>query len=135
MYLNITTDYAIRILLCLAAEGRPLGAAELSAKSKIPKTYLTAIMAKLKRSGLVSANRGQIGGYCLIKPPKDIRLWDIIAIMERSPQVFRCIQGEYACAYRGGCRCPIQSVYHAAQESVERTFRSVTLQDLVSTAS
>jgi Rrf2 family protein len=130
MQLNITTDYAIRALLCLAREGKPMGAAELSEQARIPKTYLTFIMSKLKKGGCVSARRGQVGGYCLCKPPDQITLWDVIQAMERSSQLICCMLEGYRCDYQDAAQCPIRTVFGSAQRDIEEIFRRVTLADL-----
>jgi Rrf2 family protein len=130
MQLNITTDYAIRVLLCLATEGRPMGAAELSSQAKIPKTYVTFIMSKLKKAGFVSARRGQIGGYDLLKDPANITLWDIIEAMELSCQIMCCLEEGYRCDYFDVDVCPIRKVFVDTQSDIERIFHRVTLEDL-----
>jgi Rrf2 family protein len=128
MQLNITTDYALRVLLCLVIEHRPLGAAEISNKVKIPQTYVTAIMSKLKKGGFVSAKRGQIGGYCLIKHPEDITMWDVIQVMERTPQI-ACCGADCSCSF-DTAQCPIREAYAVAQENMEDVFQGITIADL-----
>jgi Rrf2 family protein len=131
MQLNITTDYAIRVLLCLLIEGHPVGATEIAEKAKVPKAYLTFIMSKLKQAGFVSARRGQIGGYGLIKQPQEITLWDVIRIMERSAKIIPCMSENYHCEYAGDTEhCPLRTVFHTAQRDIEEIFRRVTLEDL-----
>jgi Rrf2 family nitric oxide-sensitive transcriptional repressor len=130
MELNITTDYALRVLLCLVMEQRPMGAAELSAKVKISQTYITIIMSKLKKGGFVSAKRGQVGGYYLVKRPEDITMWDVIEVMERSPKISCCLPEDYKCAYLDISKCPIRGAYANAQTHLEESFRHFTLAQL-----
>jgi Rrf2 family protein len=129
MQLNQTTDYALRALLCLAAEQRPLVAAEISEKIKIPPSYVPVIMSKLKKGQFVSSNRGQAGGYCLARRPDEIRLWDVIQVMERIPQLVRCSATVRDCAF-DAARCPIRRAYAAAQENLETVWKRTTIADL-----
>jgi Rrf2 family protein len=130
MQLNITTDYAIRVLLCLLPEGKSLGATEIAAQARVPKGYLSFIMAKLKKAGLVNARRGQIGGYRLMKPAVSITLWDIIQAMERSSKLISCMTEGYRCEYLDAAHCPIQQVFRAAQHDIENILSRVSLADL-----
>jgi Rrf2 family protein len=130
MQLNITTDYALRVLLCLATEQRPMGGAEIANQVKIPPTYITIIMAKLKKGGFISAKRGQVGGYLLAKSPETITIWDVIQVMERTPQIGCCVPDDYSCAYLDITQCPIRKAYADAQNNMEDVFRRVTLADL-----
>jgi Rrf2 family protein len=129
MQLNVTTDYALRVLLCLATEQRPLVAAEISDKIKIPQSYVSVIMLKLKKGGFISSNRGQVGGYCLIRRPEEISMWDVIQVMERAPQIACCNTAEHGCGFQGE-ECPLQRVYSAAQNGIEDVLKRTTIADL-----
>jgi Rrf2 family protein len=129
MQLNATTDYALRVLLCLVMERRPLGAAEISDKAKISQAYVSTIMAKLKKGGFITSNRGQIGGYSLIKRPEEITMWDVIQVMERAPQIACCAAAEHGCAFEEP-QCPIRKAYALAQENMEDVFQNITMADL-----
>jgi Rrf2 family protein len=130
MQLNISTDYAIRSLLCLALEGKPLSAGEIANRVKIPQPYLISIMAKLKKAGLVSSYRGKVGGYHLAIRPSEIPLWKIINVMEQTTQVAHCLENGSACSCFDPAHCPIRGAYYAAQNNMEDVFRRVTLEDL-----
>jgi Rrf2 family protein len=107
-----------------------MGGAEIANQVKIPQTYITIIMAKLKKGGFVSAKRGQIGGYLLTRDPAEITMWDVIQIMERSPQIGCCVPDDYSCAYLDITQCPIRKAYISAQSNMEDDFRHVTLAEL-----
>jgi len=86
MQLNISTDYAIRIILYLASSKQVVSSSKLSRVIKVSPRYLLQIGAKLRDAGLISTTNGPIGGYSLIKPPEQISLHDIIIIMEGETQ-------------------------------------------------
>ena len=63
MQLKITTDYAIRMILYLAQnESVIVSATEIAQAMKIPHSYLIQIGAVLKKSGLIQAHSGRLGG-------------------------------------------------------------------------
>lgn len=78
MQVTARVDYAIRALLELAA--RPDGRAtrdELAAAQRIPRRYLEAVLAQLRTTGIVVAQRGSAGGYRLGRPPDEISVADV----------------------------------------------------------
>lgn len=82
MQLKITTDYAIRMILYLAQnESVIVSATEIAQAMKIPHSYLIQIGAVLKKSGLIQAHSGRLGGYSLAEPSDSITLYDIVAVM------------------------------------------------------
>ena len=62
MQLNITTDYAIRIVYYLALKEETITASELASVLKIPVNYISKITKKLKAAEIVQACEGIKGG-------------------------------------------------------------------------
>ena len=76
MQLKITTDYAIRMILYLAQnESVIVSATEIAQAMKIPHSYLIQIGAVLKKSGLIQAHSGRLGGYSLSRPGCSVVKW------------------------------------------------------------
>lgn len=130
MQLNISTDYAIRSLLYLATCGRQASSSEISKEMHIPDNYLYAVMGKLKKAGLTVATRGVKGGWTLTKDPADIALLDVIAVMEGSVKVNRCLQGEKECNRDAVGSCPVHAYYCELQDQLECFLGNVTLEQL-----
>jgi len=86
MQLNISTDYAIRIILYLAKNEQVVSSSKLSKVIRVSPRYLLHIGSKLRDAGLINATNGPTGGYSLIKPAGQISLYDIIIIMEGETQ-------------------------------------------------
>jgi Rrf2 family protein len=77
------TDYALRAVLELAASpDGPLTTDELSRAQDIPTSYLGAILAELRKAGVVRARRGAEGGWTLARPAADISLADVIRAID-----------------------------------------------------
>lgn len=73
------TDYALRAALELAASpDGPLTTDEISRRQDIPTSYLGAILAELRKAGVVRARRGPEGGWTLSRPAKEVSLADVI---------------------------------------------------------
>ena len=130
MQINLTTDYAIRSLLYITIQNKPVASSAIAEAMSIPPTYLISVMTKLKKAGLVSALRGNCGGYFLIRKPADISLLDIIEAMEETMRINRCLEEDEYCNRFATESCPVRDVYAAVQTYIENSFSKVTLQSL-----
>jgi Rrf2 family protein len=87
VHISAKSDYAIRALLSLAAYEPDLVKAEIIARQQqLPRKFVEAILADLRRAGLVRTQRGAEGGYALARPASEISLG----------QVFRAVDGPLA---------------------------------------
>ncbi len=72
MDISARTDYAVRAALTLAdrqAAGLgPASTEELARIQDLPRKFLEAILADLRRAGVVVSQRGPAGGYALTRP-------------------------------------------------------------------
>jgi Rrf2 family nitric oxide-sensitive transcriptional repressor len=128
--LNITTDYAIRALVCLAEENRMVSGVEIAERMQIPSSYLLTIMATLKKAGFISVKRGNVGGYTLAKPVSDISLWDIMETMEGSMQLDGNMKNDRFSDGSDSGMGQVRNVYRSLQSSMEQQLRMVTLEQL-----
>ena len=78
MHIPAKVDYGIRALLALAAAGTPQTAESLAGEQGLPPRFLGAILADLRRSGIVASQRGAEGGYRLARDPDAITIADVI---------------------------------------------------------
>jgi len=54
----------------------------IASKQKIPQSYLEQLLSLLKKAGLVESMRGSQGGYKLNKPADQIKIIDIIEVLD-----------------------------------------------------
>jgi Rrf2 family protein len=64
------------------ADPRPSRLAEIAEKHSIPQRFLVQILLQLKAAGLVATTRGASGGYQLTRPPTQITLADVLAVVD-----------------------------------------------------
>jgi len=85
MRLNKTTNHAIRILVDCARSGDELvKVAEISQRLDITQQNTFKIVHLLSRGGFVKAVRGRYGGVKLARPASDIRVGEVVAVIEGS---------------------------------------------------
>ena len=82
MYVSARSDYALRALIALAAEGRPMTAEQLAASQDLPISYLEAILIDLRRGGIVASRRGPDAGYRFVRPAKELTPADVMRAVE-----------------------------------------------------
>ena len=82
MRINTSTDYAVRMLLCLAKESKPMSSSKLAAIIGVSSRYLLQISAKLRDAGLIVTTHGPAGGVYLCRNAGEINLYDVISVME-----------------------------------------------------
>jgi len=127
--ISAKTDYALRALSQLASHSdRPVSSEELAQSQEIPHKFLEAIMAELRRTGLVVSQRGTGGGHRLSRPADRIVVADVIRALNGPLTVIRgeCPQDvEY-----GPPAQSLQVVWVAVRATLRSILESVTLADV-----
>lgn len=134
MQLNMTTDYAIRILLCLGNTGGTLSGPSIAETTKVPLNYLLKMSGKLRKAGLIGSIAGSQGGYYLGKPLNQITLLEVIKTMEPSCKWNRCLEDDGLCNRNTVDSCPVRKYYARLQKELETKWLSKTLAEIVALA-
>lgn len=100
MQLSRYSDYALRVMLYLAARGdRPCAISEIAAAYSISHNHLMKVLHDLGRAGYVASTRGRAGGYRLARPAGEIRIGALLRHTEDDLALVDCA----GCALSGGC--------------------------------
>ncbi len=113
-------DYAVRAVLDLSAHyGMGLRKArEIAESMRIPKNFLSLILADLVREGILDATAGRAGGYVLTRPPQDISLLQIVEIADGEITLKQCLLRGIPCGSAGYCAA--HDEWAAAQGALTR---------------
>ena len=130
MRVSAKSDYALRALiaLCAEAEGAAVTAEELGKRQDIPHNFLQAILADLRKAGVVRSQRGQAGGWRLARAAADITVADVIRAVD-GPLVSVYGLRPEAVSYGADAEI-LQPVWIAARSALREVFESVTLEAL-----
>ncbi len=129
MRVSAKSDYALRALLELAGhDGRVLNAEELGRLQDIPHGFLQAILADLRRAGVVRSQRGQSGGWRMARDPRDVSIADVIRAVD-GPLVSVYDMRPEAVSYNASAEV-LQHVWIAARSALREVFEQVTIQQL-----
>lgn len=132
MHITARVDYAVRTLLELAArgDGRPAKAESLATAQAIPHKFLEAVLADLRRGGLVCSRRGPEGGYWLARPAAAISIADVIRTVEGPLASVRGERPEDV-VYTGAAD-KLRDVWIAVRVNLRAVLEEVSLEDVVS---
>lgn len=86
MQFKASTDYSIRALLYLAAQGTTCSSKDIAEEMAIPRDYLIQLAQLLRNAGLIEARSGKNGGYKLAKDPSDITVLQIMKALREGVQ-------------------------------------------------
>ena len=131
MKLSTKGRYAARAMLDLAlhfGQG-PVLVKDISRRQEFSDRYLEQILTPLKAAGLVRVIRGARGGFILAKPPSEIRLIEIIQIVEGSTAPVDCVDDAQICSRSDFC--VTREVWADIKEAIDTVLESITLQDLL----
>lgn len=134
MRVSAKSDYALRALIEIASRGEneTVSAEELSRLQDIPHGFLQAILADLRRAGIVMSVRGQSGGWRLARPGADVSVADIIRAVD-GPLVSVYGLRPEAVTYNESAMV-LQLVWIAARASLRDVFEHVSIAMLASSA-
>ncbi|WDH96375.1 RrF2 family transcriptional regulator [Paenibacillus urinalis] len=119
------TNYALHTMLFLAAAtpDKPVGVQQLAERQKVSPTYLSKILTKLVKAGMIESVSGANGGYSLRRGWEEISFLDIIHAIEGTTSLFECNLNH-------GSECLIQQVVLEAEGKMEEHLRSQTISSL-----
>jgi Rrf2 family protein len=125
-----TTEYALRAVLHIAAQGRgaPLRANELAAAIGVPQNYLSKTLHQLARAGILTSTRGPTGGFQLAEPAESLTLERVASTFEPTPPR-RCLLGHGICGQNPSCRAHERWAPIAA--ALQTFFGTTTVADLI----
>ncbi|MCQ4088649.1 Rrf2 family transcriptional regulator [Saccharibacillus sp. JS10] len=119
------TNYALHTMLDLAARepGVKVGVQELAAKQHVSPTYLSKILTKLAKAGLIDSYSGAQGGYCLRLDKDEISFLDIIQAIEGHTPLFKGCE-------MNGPGCLVEAVMRESERKMDEHLRSTTIGQL-----
>ncbi|MCW5732133.1 MAG: Rrf2 family transcriptional regulator [Alphaproteobacteria bacterium] len=129
MRLTSFTDYGLRTLMRLAgAPGERLKTEQIAREFAISRHHLTKVVQELAAAGLVATSRGAAGGLGLARPAKEIRLGEVVRLLERDQALVECFRADGgACVISSRCR--LASMLGRAREAFYRELDRRTLAD------
>jgi len=125
MKFSKATNYALHTMLFLAAfpPNKHIGVQQLAERQEVSPTYLSKILTKLVKAGMIESTSGANGGYRLKRNWEEISFLDVIHAIEGSASLFDCEMNH-------GSECLVQKVMVSAEEKMEDFLKNQKLSEI-----
>ena len=131
MKLSTRGRYGLRALLDLAVhqgEGMVL-LKDIARRQEVSLPYLEHLITPLIAGGLVKSTRGARGGVLLRKPPAEVKLTEVVQLLEGSIAPVDCVNDPRVCSRSASC--VTRDIWMQIKDAMIQVLDSTTLQDLV----
>lgn len=128
--LNSSAEYALEasLLLARAYPDGPRTSAELARELDLPSNFLSKLLNRLRREGILDSRRGPNGGFRLARAPGDVTLAEVIGPFDDVARGRKCLLGRPEC--RDDSACAAHGRWKRIAERIESFFRETTLDDV-----
>lgn len=109
----------------------PIPLKSVAERQELSEHYLEQLIAGLRKAGLVKSLRGAQGGYTLAKDPSEIRVGDIIRVLEGPIAPVDCVNQEDPNCCNKADSCITRGVWEKVRDSINGVLDSITLADMV----
>lgn len=123
-----TVEYALRAVVFLASRhGAPGTTQQIAAATRLRAGYLSKVMQRLCRAGLVHSQRGLHGGFTLARPAEGMTVLDVFEAVDPIRRIERCPLG-----IKGHVNlCPLHRRLDHALGLVEEALRQSSIAELL----
>jgi Rrf2 family protein len=132
MKISTKSRYGLRATAYLAKAGKICPLKKVSQSENISAPYLEKIFSELGKAGLIKAQRGAGGGYCLALAPEEISVGQIVRALDGPLAPADCLlegkNGKSSCPRSD--LCPAKNVWKKVQDSLNSTLDSISLAGL-----
>ncbi len=134
MKISAQEEYGLRCLVQLATlkDDESLTLPQIAEREGVSAANAGKLMWLLNKAGFVQATRGTKGGYSLARPASEIRLSEVIKILDEDEIGNHCESYTgilESCVHKGDCG--IRPVIVGLHEIVEEALSQITLAQLV----
>jgi Rrf2 family iron-sulfur cluster assembly transcriptional regulator len=131
MKLSTKTRYGTRLILDMA-QNYGQGAiqlGEIANRQNISLKYLEQIIRPLKKANYVKSFRGAKGGHMLTKPPEEITVSEVVAVLEGGRTLIRCDKNPENCDRVD--ECLTRYLWIEAADAMFQRLSTITFADLL----
>ncbi len=127
--------YAIKALLYLTdfqEDDRSIFSTEIAEKENIPQKFLETILRELRNFQILQSRRGKTGGYRLNKQPNEIKLTDLMRMMDGPIALLPCVSLNYyaSCEECNEKTCTIKPVFEKVRDQTLSILGNTTIESM-----
>jgi Rrf2 family transcriptional regulator, nitric oxide-sensitive transcriptional repressor len=124
------SDLGLRLLMYLAVNERetpPVTVGEVAQQFKMARNHLVKVSATLTKHGYIRSLRGRTGGIELARKPEQIKVGDLVRLLEGSEQLIDC--ESLHCVLNPSCG--LKAALSHSLNSFYETLNTYTLSDTI----
>lgn len=137
MKLSKRGEYGMRTLINLGIArevGRELlSASDLSTEDNLPLKFVEQILADFRHAGIIATKRGKFGGYFLQKDPSEIKMGDMVRLLDGMLAPIPCASESFyqPCTCADEDHCGLRMLMIDVRNAVSNILDRYTLADVV----
>jgi Rrf2 family iron-sulfur cluster assembly transcriptional regulator len=131
MKLSARSRYGTRLMVDMAQHYHdgPIHLVNVARRQGISVKYLEQIIIPLKKAEYIRSFRGPKGGHTLAKPPEQITVGEIIALLEEGSSFTECSEKDAAC--QRSSICLTRRLWKEAAQAMFDKLHAITLADVI----
>lgn len=127
--LSDATEYGLRAVVWLAQRpGQPQKVRQIAEGTRAAPGYLVKVLQALAKAQILSAQRGNTGGFRLERDPAELSVLEVINAVDPIERIHTCPLGLDA---HGTRLCPMHRRIDDAIAAIEASFGESTIEDLI----
>lgn len=107
----------------------PVLVKDIARRQHIPLPYLQQLIGPLTKKSIIKTSRGPRGGISLLKPPNEVRLSEVVQLLDGSIARVKCVDNPETCPRSN--LCVTHDIWDEVKKATSKVLESVTLQELV----
>ena len=127
MKISSAGEYAVRIMVQIAKSEDYISLKDVAIKENISLKYAEKIVSKLVKAKLLESQRGQGGGYKLVKSATECTVGEILIITGDTSPVSACLSSN--CPHKDNCTSI--SVWERLNSLINGYLDTVTIKSLI----
>ncbi len=114
--------------LALHEKEQPVPLKDIAQRQQFSSQYLEHLVTPLIAAGILRSSRGARGGISLARSPRDIKLVEVVEILEGSIVLVECVNNPELCTRSESCAT--RDIWGELNRAMSEVLEATTLQDL-----
>lgn len=123
--LSQKSDYGLILLSNVAKSKGIISVSSVARKNKLSSKFLSQIANDLKKAGILTSKEGTSGGYSLAKAANEIRILDVLTVLDGGLVKGECFEDDHE------CMCGAKEMWGDMKKQMEGVIGKKTVADLV----
>lgn len=132
MIFSKSFGYAVRsvlYILLMQDTKQFVQAEEIAEKLGVPRHFVSKILKKLVKEGVLGSSKGKTGGFTVNEQTKDFYLHRLFEITDGLDIFYKCSLGLQVC--RPESPCPLHEQMNLIKQQLQKTLAATTVGDLL----